>query len=413
MRTLFLSQYFTPEPLETYGLLLASWLQEHGHEIEVLTGVPNYPGGKVYDGYRIRWRQRERIAGIPVVRVPLYPSHDYTVRGRVLNYASFALAAASIGAASVGTADVAFVYHPPATIGLAAVALKRLRGIPFVYHVSDLWPESIVETGRLGDGRARRVAERVIGAWCRLIYREAAAVTVLSPGFKRLLIERGVPAAKVHVVYNWADETLYRPVPRDAALATTLGLTGRFNVIYSGHVGFYQGLESLIDAAALLGDLPDVQIVIVGSGPHDDALRAYADRSGLANVRIVGRRPQAEMPAINALADVMAVHLQDRPFFRATIPGKTQVALASGRPVLMGVRGDAADLVERAGAGLAVEPGNGVAIAAAIRTFHAMPAAEREAMGARGRAFYEAHLSLDRAGREMDAVLRAAASGVA
>ena len=343
------------------------------------------------------------------MRVPLYPSHEYTVRGRVLNYGSFALAAASIGTASVGPSDVAFVYHPPATIGLAAVALKRLRGIPFVYHVSDLWPESIVETGRLGEGRARRVAERVIGAWCRWIYREAAAVTVLSPGFKRLLVERGVPEAKVHVVYNWADETLYRPVPRDAALAEALGLAARFNVVYSGNVGVFQGLEALVDAAALLGDVPEVQLVIVGSGPHDAALRAYAERAGVANVRFLGRRPQAEMPAIHALADVLVVHLQDRPFFRATIPGKTQVALASGRPVLMGVRGDAADLVERAGAGLAVEPGNGAAIADAVRAFHAMPAEEREAMGARGRAFYEAHLSLDRAGREMDAILRAVA----
>lgn len=409
MKTLFLSQYFTPEPHETYGRRLAEWLAAHGHEIEVLTGIPNYPGGRVYDGYRIRWRQRQTIGALPVVRVPLYPSHDYTVRGRVLNYGSFALAAATVGTASVRPADVAFVYHPPATIGLAALALKQFRSIPFVFHVSDMWPESLVETGRLGEGRLRRVVERTVGAWCSLVYRHAAAVTVLSPGFKELLVSRGVPADKIHVVYNWADEVLFRPVGRDEELAERLGLSGRFNVVYSGNVGVFQGIESLVDAASLLDDLPDVQLVVVGGGAHAGEIKQYAERTRARNVRFVDRQPAHVMPAINALSDVMAIHLQDREFFRSTIPGKTQVALASGRPVLMGVRGDAADLVKRARAGVCVQPGNPASIAAGIRELHALRADEREEMGRRGRDYYLAHLSLERAGREMDGILRAAA----
>lgn len=242
MRIILLSQWFDPEPGATKGLPLARWFQGRGHDVKVLTGFPNYPGGKVYEGYRIRHWQRQTMDGVSVLRVPLYPSHDNSAKGRILNFTSFAVSAATIGTIGIGGADVGYVYHPPPTIGLAAMSLKLFRRIPFVYHIADMWPETVMESGMVEPGRTRNRMERAIHAWCNLVYRQAAAITVLSPGFKDMLVARGVPADKVHVIYNWTDEDAFRPTDPDPDLARVLGLAGRFNVVYAGNLGPMQGL---------------------------------------------------------------------------------------------------------------------------------------------------------------------------
>jgi glycosyltransferase involved in cell wall biosynthesis len=407
--TLFITQWFDPEPGALRGLPLARWLADRGHRVQVLTGFPNYPGGKVYDGYRIRLRQREVMDGIPVVRVPLYPSHDQTISGRLANYGSFALSAATIGLTQVRRADVGFVYHPPPTVALPAVVLQALRDVPFVYHIADMWPESVVDSGALRQRRARKAVETLLHRWCNFVYRRAAAITVLSPGFKRLLIERGVRPDKIHVIYNWVDDGVFVPGQRDEALARDLGLSGRFNVVYAGNLGVFQGLDTLLRAALLVRHVPEIQIVIVGTGQQEAALKTLATELGADNVRFVGRRQYWEMPKINDLADVLLVHLRDLPFFASTIPSKTQVSLASGRPVLMAVRGDAADVVEAAGAGLTCAPEDPRRMADAILALHQMPRVTREELGTRGRAYYLEHMSLAQGGAQMDALLRAIA----
>ena len=406
MRTIFLTQWFAPEPGAIRGLPLARWLTASGHDVRVLTGVPNYPGGRVYPGYRMRLWHREVMDGVPVLRVPLYPSHDVSSVGRVANYTSFALSAATLGAALIGRGDVAYVYHPPATIGLPAAVLKTLRRMPFVYHIADMWPESVVESGMLGGAAVRRLVGGLLSVWCRAVYRQARAITVLSPGFKRLLVERGVPGDKVHVIYNWTDEAMFRPEPRDEGLARELGLAGRFNIVYAGNLGPLQGLDTVIRAAARVRSVRAIQVVIVGVGQQEPALRALARSLGATNVRFVGRRPYQEMPRISALADVHLVHLRDLPFFRATIPSKTQVALACARPVLMAVNGDAADVVQKAEAGVTCPPEDASRLAEAMVTLADTPRDELEAMGQRGRRFYLDEMSLDIGGRHMDRLLR-------
>ncbi|MBZ5558460.1 MAG: glycosyltransferase family 4 protein [Acidobacteriia bacterium] len=406
MRTIFVTQWFDPEPGASRGLPLAKWLSAHGHDIRVLTAFPNYPGGRLYPGYRMCWRQWETMNGVPVLRVPLYPSHEYSIGARLMNYGSFALSASTIGAALIGPGDVGFVYHPPPTVGLAAVALKAFRGIPFVYHISDMWPESVVESGALGDGLFGKATERGISGWCDFVYRRASAITVLSPGFRKLLIDRGVPAEKVHVIYNWVDESIFTPTVRDEKLARALGFAGRFNVMYAGNLGTYQGLDTIIDAAVLLQDVPEVQIVIAGTGPDEKRIRLFAADKGVKNILFLERRSQREMGAVNNLADVLLVHLLDRPIFHSTIPGKAAVAMASGRPILMAVRGDAADTVLRSDCGLVIPPEDPHEMAAAIRRMHAMNPRAREAMGDRGRKFYLEHMALDLGAARMDSLLR-------
>jgi glycosyltransferase involved in cell wall biosynthesis len=406
MRVIFLTITFDPEPGALRGLPLAKWLAARGYDIKVLTAFPQYPEGRIYPGYRVRPWQREVMDSIPVLRVPIYPSHDTSAARRICTYLSFALASSTVGAALIGPADAVYLYEPPPTNGLASLVLKIFRGTPVVQHIADMWPETVIESGMIRGTQTKKVANYVLGKWCRFLYRQAEVITVLSPGFKRLLMERGVPENKIEVIYNWADEESFRPVEHDPALARELGLEGRFNVVYAGNLGPLQGIDTVIRAAALIKDNPLVQIALIGTGPSEEELKRLAAQLGVGNIRFLSRRQYWEMPKINVLADVLLVHLRDIPFLHATIPSKVQVSLASGRPILMGARGDAADLVRNAGAGIICEPGNPTEMAKAIVEMSKLPKDQLEAMGARGRAYYLSHLSLDIAGEKMDAVFR-------
>lgn len=402
MRVTFLTQWFDPEPAQFRGLPLARELVGHGIEVQVVTGFPNYPSGRLYPGYRVRPWMRENMDGVSVLRVPLYPSHDHNALRRITNYASFAASSAALAPLLAEHTDVLYVYHPPPTVGIPAAVFRALRGVPVVYHIADMWPESAVESGMLGKGAVKKVAEAVLDHYCKWVYRQCDAITVLSPGFATLLKQRGVPSHKIHVVYNWADDAVFRPVPRDEALATALGLSGRFNVVYAGNLGAFQGLDAVIKAAALLqNDVPDLQLVFVGTGVEERPLKKLASDLHASNVLFLGHRPTEQMPAINALADALLVHLRDLPFFRTTIPGKTQVSLASGRPMIMAVAGDAADVARRAGAGPIVPPEDSAALARAIRELRSVSDTGRAELGSHGRDFYLREMSLQVGARRM------------
>jgi colanic acid biosynthesis glycosyl transferase WcaI len=386
MRILILSQWFDPEPTFK-GLAFAKELVRRGHEVEVLTGFPNYPEGKLYPGYRVRPWQRECIAGIPVLRVPLYPSHDQSALGRVANYGTFALSAA-LGSAFVRRPDVVYVYHPPATIGLPAIALRMLRSVPVVYDVQDLWPDTVAATGMVHNKAALRLLDR----WCRFVYRKADRLVVLSPGFKVALALRGVPGAKIEVIYNWCDEASVRP---DGAPPIRLADAGEFAIVFAGTMGLAQALDAALDAARICAcSVPRARFIFVGGGVDRTRLEQRAAHLGLPNVRFVPRQPVQAMGSILAGGDALFVHLKDDPLFRITIPSKTQAYLAAGKPILMAVRGDAADLLSRSRAGLLCEPGNPASIAEAVCTLAQLSPPQLAEMGRAGRAFYERELSL-------------------
>jgi glycosyltransferase involved in cell wall biosynthesis len=409
LRVVFLSITFDPEPGALRGLPLARWLRDRGgYEIKVLTAVPWYPLGRVYPGYRQKLWQWEEMDGIKILRVPIFPSHDQSALRRILTYLSFMCFASLIGVWKIGKADVVYYFDNLPTTGAVAWLISRLRGAKMVQHIADMWPDTVVECGMVR-GPLRGLVERVVGGWCRFLYRRHARITVLSPGFKRMLLQRGVPEEKIDVIYNWADEGKFYPETPDPELRRELELEGRFNIIYAGNIGPLQGLETAVRAAALVRDIHQIQLVIIGTGPKETEIRRLAAELGADNVRFIGRRPVEEMNRINALADALLVHLVDIPFMYATIPSKTQVSLASARPILMGQKGDAADLVCDAGAGLVVAPEDPEAMAQAMRRLAALPLGERQAMGARGRAYYEQHLSLQVGGRIMDELFRSVA----
>ncbi|HJQ20591.1 MAG TPA: glycosyltransferase family 4 protein [Gemmatimonadaceae bacterium] len=386
MRILIINQFFDPEPTFK-GLVFARELQRRGHDVEALTGFPHYPGGAVYPGYRIRLVSREEHDGVRVNRVAVFPSHDQSALHRIATYGSFALTAAALGPLVTRRPDVVYVYHPPVTVALAALSQRLFRDVPFVYDIQDLWPDTLRATGMV---RSDHVL-RAVGGWCDYVYAKAARLVVLSPGFRDRLIERGVPPAKIDVIYNWCDEAAIAP-PSHVTPARDERV---FTLLFAGTMGLAQGLDAVLDAAAMAkGALPGVRFAFVGGGVERDRLRQRAEREHLDNVVFHDRRPMSEMGGVLAAADALLVHLRDDPLFRITIPGKVQAYLAAGRPVLIGVRGDARALVEESGAGYGFTPEDPASLLGALRRMLSRTPAEREAMGRAGQRFYDSRLSL-------------------
>jgi glycosyltransferase involved in cell wall biosynthesis len=382
--------YFQPEPNFFVGLPFAKELARRGHSVQVLTGFPNYPGGKIYKGYKQKLIQQEEMEGISVIRVPLYPSHDRSSLKRVLSYMSLSLSQAMIGPFVVDKADVAYVSQGPATIGFPSIVHKLFRRIPYVYSIQDLWPDSLEATGMF----STETGLKIVGLWCKQVYRLASKVVVISPGMKKLLIERGVPEEKIEIVYNWCDDSLIYRGQKDENLAKEFGMSNKFNIVFAGNMGKAQAIDKVVEAAKILKDkYPDIQFVFIGGGVEVDNLKKLAQDYHLNNVIFHERRPIEEIGSILKLADVLLVHLRDEKLFRITIPSKTQAYMALGRPILIGVSGDAGQLVEQAKAGLACEPENPDSIAKSVERLHNMDGNKLKQMGQNAIEFYDKNLS--------------------
>lgn len=392
---LIVSQWFDPEPTFK-GLEFAKKLQEEGWTVSVLTGFPNYPGGKIYDGYKIVPFKKESIEGIEVIRIALYPSHDGSSFRRVLNYISFSLMA-SIAVIFIRKFSVAYLYHPPGSIGLVALTLKLFRGTPYVYDVQDLWPDSLGSTDMVKNRFILDLVSRFMGS----VYRAASQVVVLSNGFRKRLLERGVPAEKLTVISNWT----YESVPTQAMQVTAT--SSKLKIIYAGNIGAAQGLDTVLDAALELNN-DQVHFEIYGDGIKLREIKELAEKYALENVTFHGRRSTSEIESILKSADLLLVHLVANPLFSVTIPSKTQAYLRSGKPLLMGVDGDAADLVNEAKAGITFQPSSSTDLVRAIREFNQLHPAQRTAMGQSGQRFYEEKLSLSIGSEKFSEILRAA-----
>lgn len=379
LRILLLSQWYPPEPQKIVSDIAVE-LMNLGHDVTVLTGYPNFPSGKLYDGYHMKLVFREKMDGVSVVRVPLFPDHSSSVLKRALNLLSFACAATLIGPLVVPRVDVIYVIQPVTSV-LPALAISRLGWIPVVFEVQDVWPETLKSAGFIRN----RAVLGAVGFLMQCVYRFVAGIRVISRGFRANLRGKGVTDDKLWTIPNWVDSAWYRPVAADPCLAESLGLAGKFNVMFAGTMGHSQDLGTVLDAADRLRNIEDIQFVMVGGGTMRAALKEQADRRGLSSVRFLGTYPQDEIAKIQSLANIFLAHLRDDPLFRITIPHKTLGYMASGKPVLIGVAGDAARVVLDAGAGLSCHPGDSASMAEAVLKFYRMSESERQAIGARGR----------------------------
>ena len=395
MRILLLMQWFDPEPTFK-GLVFAKKLSEYGHEVEVLTGYPNYPGGKIYPGYSIKPMQVEVMDGIRVTRIPLYPSHDSSAIRRIATYVSFGMSSCLAGLLAVRKPDVIYANGPPPTVGIAAAVVARLRKAPFVFDIQDLWPDSLSATGMMDDPRALRA----VGWVCDAMYRSAARIVVPAPGIRDRLIARGVAASKISVIYNWCAESSIAPAgERDAESmpeVATKKHSGTFDVLFAGTMGKAQALDALLDAGEILKcENPAVRLLLMGGGIEVERLkRAVAERA-LTNVQLLPRVPMSEVGEVLSRADALIVHLKDDPLFRMAIPSKTQAYMAAGKPVIMAVAGDAARMIRESEAGVCAQPEHARSIADAIQQLATMGSDRLLKMGQSGRRYYRENLSLD------------------
>ncbi len=384
MRVLILSQYYTPEPVEKVHDL-ASGLARNGHEVEVLTGFPCYPHGKIYSGYRQRLASQEVLDGVTVRRIPQLPDHSRSVLRRVLYYLSFAMSAMGIGPFLVRKADVVVVYQAALPVGIAGWWLSRWLGAPLVLDVVDLWPESVTASGLLN----RRWIISTIRSVAKFIYGAATHVNVVTEGFRQNLIAMGVPERKLSVIENWMPTATYSLAEPDTAFAQQFDLHNKFVVMYAGNMGASQDLHTVLNAAKLLRDQPDIRFALVGGGlQHDELVRRVADEQ-LTNVILPGRFPPDKMPGMYAFSNVLLVHLKPDSLSDVSIPSKTFAYMASGRPVLMAVRGDGAEFLQRNQFGLTAEPSNPASLAEAVLKLREMTPAAREEFGVNGRNAFE------------------------
>ena len=388
IRVLLLTQWFDPEPTFK-GLVFARELVKQGFEVEVVTGFPNYPGGKVYPGYKVKWLQREVIEGVRITRVPLYPNHDQSAIKRVLNYVSFAASSLFYCLFIAKRSDVLYAYHPPLTVGITASIVRLIRRTPVVYDIQDMWPDTLRATGMLNNVRALRVVETV----CKWVYRRVDRIVVLSPGFKRLLLQRGVPESKLHVIYNWADEvSLTAPASEVPAVFRS---PNQFRILFAGNIGKAQALDTVLQAAELLqNQCSRVCWVMLGGGVEVERLKAEASNRKLKNVLFLPAVPMSLVGGYLQSADALLVHLRKDPLFEITIPSKTQAYMTVGKPLLMAVDGDAADLVKQSAGGVVAESENPQALASAAQALAESSQDTLAIMGQQAKEFYRQHLSL-------------------
>jgi hypothetical protein len=335
------------------------WVQA-GHRVTVIANVPNFPRGKVFPGYRNRPWQRETMDGIQVVRVWTYIAANAGFALRTLDYLSF-MVTGFIAGLWLPRPDVIVGTSPQFFTNCAAWMLSVFKWRPFVFELRDLWPESIKTVGAMKDSAALRLLERLE----LFLYRRATAVVAVTESFRRNLIARGIDGDKVHVVTNGVDLSRFRPMARDPQLAQRLGLTDQFVAGYIGTHGMAHALETVLEAAALMRARPQgvrVRFVLLGDGAQKQALKARAQRMGLDNVLFLDTVPKADVPRYWSLLDVAIIHLRKADNFTQVIPSKLFECMGVGIPVLHGVAGESAGIVEREGVGLVFEPENAQAL---------------------------------------------------
>jgi glycosyltransferase involved in cell wall biosynthesis len=359
-----------------------------GHHVTVLTGFPNHPTGVIPPEYRGRVVQREWIDGIRVLRNWLYATPNRGFALKTLGHLSFMVTAFAMGLPRLGPVDVVIASSPTFFTAISAWVISRLKRVPMVFEVRDLWPAVFVDLGVLKNPALIKLLE----ALELFLYRQSAAVVPVTEAFRQAIVNRGIPAEKVHVIPNGADIETYRPDIDGRSMRAKLGLDDKFVVSYMGSHGISHGLSAVLDAAALQRDRSDILYLLVGEGAEKEMLQAKRDRLGLENVRMLPHQPPELMPELYAASDVCLVPLRDVPIFETFVPSKLFEILAMGRPIIGSVRGEARSILERSGGALLIPPEDPPSLVAAVDSLRSDPARRLE-MGRSGRAFLEANYS--------------------
>ena len=417
MKILYVSQYFPPEmgaPAARASELAQHWARA-GHNVSVLTGFPNHPTGVVPPEWRSRLRRlthHEKIVGVDVYRTWLWPLPNRKAHERMRNYASFCVSAALRGL-TIPRPDVIIASSPQLLVGLSGWWLSFARQVPFVFEVRDLWPESLTAVG-VGDENS--LLHHALAAVAKFLYQRSDRIVVVTPAFKPHLMQHWrVPAEKIAVVENGVETDLFTPAPSAAnnALRRELGVEGKFKFIvcYIGTMGMAHGLETLLDAAHQLQQQNSTaQFLLVGEGAEKERIKTLAQSRGLTNLRFLDQQPREKIPAFISASDACLVLLKKTDVFKTVIPTKMLEFMSCARPVILGVDGQARQIVEEASAGLYIEPENSQELVNAINRLSANRDLG-EAFGKKGREYILQHFSRDRTAEKYIQALKSLLEG--
>lgn len=387
MKILYVSQYYAPEmgaPAARVSELAAHWVAD-GHEVVVLTAFPNHPTGKIHPDYRKKFRRvfySERRDGVSVVRCWLLPLPNRRSVERVLNYMSFCISSALRGL-FVRRPGIVIGTSPQLLVGLSAWWIARLRRVPFVFEVRDLWPEGILAAGV---GRDDSLFARTLTSVSSFLYKRADHIVVVSPAFETDLVSQGIDQSKISVVPNGVETEMFTP-GESLEWRRDHDLEKSFVVSFVGTIGLAHGLATVLEAALRLRErAPDVTFVVVGEGTERVLLEQRARAEGLDNVCFVGQVPRSEVPEVLRASDCALVLLKDAAAYEKVIPSKMLEFMAAGLPIVLGVRGQARAILDEAGAGIAISPESVEELVEAILSLRG-DAGRRDELGKSGRAF--------------------------
>ena len=408
MKILYVSQYFPPEmgaPSARVSELSRHWA-EAGHHVSVMTGFPNHPTGVVYPDYRSKIRQlvyRERVDGVEVVRSWLWPLPNRKPHERILNYTSFSLSS-SITGSFVARPDIIIATSPQLLVGMAGWWLSWTRSIPFVLEIRDLWPDAILASGV---GNNNSMFSKTLSAISGFLYQRCDHLVVVTPAFKTEIIKDfGIDPEKISIVENGAQTDLFSDKGRKMTLNEQPDLENRFVVSYIGTLGLAHGLSTMLQAASRLQvQYPDMLFLLVGEGADKERLVKLAKDQGLTNIRFLPQQPREKVPAIIRASDVCLVMLKKAPIFKTVIPTKMLEFMACSRPVILGVDGQARQVLEEAEGGVYTEPNDPDALTDAIIKLY-KDARLRNTLGQSGRRYIVKNLSRKKTSEKYLKVLR-------
>lgn len=388
MKVLIISQYFWPENFRINEV--AKTLLDKGIDVDVLTGKPNYPTGKIFPGFRSWGCQQQTWQGVRITRIPILTRGSGGWR-LALNYLSFIVSGLLFTPWILRKKkfDIIFVYGvSPIFQAIPALLLGWLKKSPVILWVQDLWPESLSATGYVKNGFVLDQVKKAV----QFTYRHVDLLLVQSRAFEGPV---SALSSETPILYfpNSVDDSFSAPAS-DLPVKIP-GLGEGFSILFAGNIGSAQGVEVIVDAASLLSDYPDIRFVIVGDGSRREWMCDEVQRRSLTNIHLPGRFPVAMMPAFMQRASALLVTLTDRPIFAATVPNKIQAYMASGKPIIASMNGEGARLVLESNAGLSSPAENSGALVEAILRLYKMDSMERETLGKNGRRYYQEHFNHD------------------
>ena len=402
MRILFLSHYFPPEvnaPASRTYEHCKQWVKD-GHEVTVVTCAPNHPRGKVYEGYRNKLFQRDEKDGIQVIRLWTYVTANEGFVKRTLNYVSY-MVAAVFATPFLPKADVVISTSPQFFNGLAGYFVSRLKRIPWVLEIRDLWPESILVVGAIKNKAIIRFLEFLE----MFAYRKAERIVPVTDSFKRYMVGKDIAPEKIEVIKNGVDLDFYQATPTNNALFRELGLEGKFVASYFGTHGMAHHLETILEAAQILKEQPDIVFLMVGDGADKARLETMRAQMCLKNVMLLGQQPKDKMPLLWGGSNVSLVLLKKSDLFKSVIPSKIFESMAMQKPIILGVEGESREIIEAANSGRCIEPENATQLAEKIMELYSDNALCIE-LGENGRKYVAEHFDRVVLARRFESLLQ-------